>query len=75
MYATMKQHKLILGIETMIRIRPYRGKYGSRRVSNIFNDFYGSLEKPDRDALQKEADEFRALIISRRVARVNKTND
>lgn len=75
MYATMKQHKLILGIETMIRIRPYKGKYCSRRVSNIFSDFYGSLRKPDRTELKTESAEFRRIILDRRAARANKTND
>lgn len=62
-------------VDTMIRVKPYKGKYCSRRTANILNDFFGSLEKPDRDALQKEAAEFRDLIISRRAARANKIND
>lgn len=49
----------------MIRIKPYKGKYCSRRRANLFMDFFESLQKPDRSELNKEAEEFRQLILSR----------
>lgn len=41
-----------------MRIKPYKGRYVSRKRSNRINDMLLSTQKPDHTALKKEAEEF-----------------
>ena len=41
-----------------MRVKPYRGKYVSRRRAKRINDMLLSSKRPDRTALKKEAEEF-----------------
>lgn len=50
----------------MIRIKPYKGKYCTRKMANFLNDFFASLQPPDRTQLEQEAAEFRQLMLNRR---------
>ena len=50
----------------MYRVKPYKGRYCSRRKANLLNDFFNSLPKPDDEKLKKEADEFRKMILQKR---------
>ena len=49
-----------------IKIKPYKGKYCSRRVANQMNDFFMSLPTPDDTKLKEEAAEFKRLMLGRR---------
>lgn len=49
-----------------IKLKPYKGRYCSRKVANRVNDFFMTLPKPDDTALRKEAEEFKNLILARR---------
>lgn len=49
-----------------IKLKPYKGRYCSRKVANRVNDFFMTLPKPDDTALKKEAEEFKELILARR---------
>lgn len=41
-----------------IKAKPYKGKWCSRRVANKVNDFLSALQRPNRDALNREANEY-----------------
>lgn len=56
----------------MIRVKPYKGKYCSRKKANLLMDFFESLQKPDRRELDKEAEEFRQFILSKQRAVTSK---
>lgn len=51
-----------------IKLKPYKGRYCSRRTANMINDFFMSLPTPDDTKLKKEAEEFKKIIIERRKA-------
>ena len=51
-----------------VRIRPYKGKYCSRRAANRVNDFFANITAPDDEKLKIEADEFKKIILERRKA-------
>lgn len=55
----------------MLKIKPYKGRYCSRRRANEMRDFLESLPSPDRTALKREADEFRAIVTERRARRAS----
>lgn len=59
-----------MSLSMKIRLKPYKGKFCSRRVANRVNDFFMSLPTPDDTKLKKEADEFRKFILERRKASV-----
>ena len=42
----------------IIRVRPFRGRYLTRRQAKEINDMLLNAQKPDRTALKKEAEEF-----------------
>ncbi len=50
-----------------MRVRPYKGRFLSRRNANYINDMLLSSKTPDRTALKKEADEFIEYIKKRRL--------
>lgn len=43
---------------SVMKIKPYKGRYASRKKANYVNDLLLSAKKPDHTALQKEAEEF-----------------
>ena len=51
-----------------LKVKPYKGKYCSRRVANRVNDFFMTLPTPDDTKLRKEAEEFKKIIAERRKA-------
>lgn len=62
--------KLWKGSERMevgvMKIKPYKGKYASRKKANYVNDLLLSSKKPDHAALKKEAEEFIEYIKEKR---------
>lgn len=52
----------------MIRVKPYKGKYCSRKVANRVNDFLMSLPMPNDEKLKNEAEEFKKIMLERRKA-------
>ena len=53
------------------RIRPYKGKWCSRKTANEINDALQSAYTPDRTALKKEAEEYAAYLRAKRVSRTS----
>ena len=53
-----------------MKIKPYKGKYVSRKKANEVNDMFALATKPDRTALNKEAKEFTEIIRARRTSNV-----
>lgn len=51
---------------SVMKVKPYRGRYASRKKSNTMNDFLFSAKIPDRTALKKESEEFIAYIKEKR---------
>ncbi|MBO5373741.1 MAG: hypothetical protein J6A75_13630 [Lachnospiraceae bacterium] len=41
-----------------MKIKPFKGRYASRKKANRINDMLLSTQRPDRTALKKEAEEF-----------------
>lgn len=53
-----------------MKIKPYKGKYVSRKKANEVNDMLALATKPDRTELNKEAREFIEIIRARRASNV-----
>lgn len=51
-----------------MRIKPFKGKYVSRKKANEINDMLAVATKPDRTELEKEAQEFIEIIRKRRTS-------
>ena len=51
-------------------VKPFKGKYASRRKSNEVNDMLALATRPDRTELEKEAKEFIEIIRKRRTSDV-----
>ena len=50
-------------VESMkLRVRPYKGRWCSRKLANQINDMLLSAQKPDFTQLEKEASEFENYI-------------
>ena len=56
----------------MIKVKPWHGKWCSRREANRMNDFLATLQVPDRTALEKEAKEYESLMLARREKAISK---
>lgn len=41
-----------------MKVKPFKGRYASRKKANRVNDMLLSSQRPDRTALKKEAEEF-----------------
>ena len=52
------------------KIKPYKGKYVSRKKAKEVNDMLALATRPDRTALEKEAQEFIEIIRKRRASNV-----
>lgn len=50
----------------LLKIKPYKGRYVTRKKANTVNDMFASTPKPDRTALYKEAEEFIEIIRQKR---------
>ena len=50
----------------VMKVKPYRGRYVSRKKANYINDLLLSSKKPDHTALKKESEEFIAYIKEKR---------
>lgn len=50
----------------MMKLKPYKGRYCSRKRANIANDFFSSLPAADEEKLKAEAEEFRQFILAKR---------
>ena len=51
---------------SVMKVKPYRGRYASRKKANFMNDLLLSSKKPDHTALKKESEEFIAYIKEKR---------
>ena len=51
---------------SVMKIKPYRGKYAGRKKANYVNDILLSAKKPDHTALKQEAEEFIEYIKEKR---------
>lgn len=49
-----------------MKVKPYKGRYASRKKANYIKNFLLSTKKPDHAALKKEADEFIEYIKEKR---------
>lgn len=54
----------------LMKVKPYKGKYVSRKRANEVNDMLALATRPDRTALEKEAQEFIEIIRKRRASNV-----
>lgn len=45
-------------VSIYMKIKPFKGRYASRKKANRINDMLLSTQRPDRTALKKEAEEF-----------------
>lgn len=54
--------------DILMKIRPFRGKYVSRKKANEINNLLAIATKPDRTELEKEAREFIEIIRKRRTS-------
>lgn len=49
-----------------MRVKPWKGRYVSRKKAEQINDMLLATQQPDRTALKKEAEEFIEYIKSMR---------
>lgn len=49
-----------------MKVRPFKGRYCTRKQANRVNDMLLSSPRPDRAALKKESEEFLAYIKEKR---------
>lgn len=56
-------------MDLKIRVKPYKGKWCSRRQAKRINDLLINTPRPDRTALKKEAEEFANILRERRLSR------
>ena len=54
------------------RVKPIKAKWCSRSTANRLNDALLNLPKPDRTALKKESDEYRAILEARQLSQLAK---
>lgn len=64
--AETEERRKDMGELILIRIRPWKGKWASRRSANRANDMMESSVVPNHDALYKEAKEFEAYMLQKR---------
>ena len=55
-----------------MKVKPFKGKYVSRRRANEVNDMLAVAAKPDRTELKREAQEFIEIIRQRRASNIGK---
>ena len=51
---------------SVMKVKPFRGKFVGRKKANRVNDMFLSASRPDRTALKKESEEFLAYIREKR---------
>ena len=59
-------------IQMRSKIKPMKAKWCSRSTANEANDFFLGLKKPDRTAMKKEANEYRAILEARQLSQLAK---
>ena len=51
---------------SVMKVKPFKGRYCSRRQANRVNDMLLSSKRPDHTALKREAEEFIEYIKEKR---------
>lgn len=52
-------------------VKPWHGKWVSRRRANLINDMFDSCPRPDRTALHKEAQAFKVEMLKLRTETIS----
>lgn len=53
----------------MLHLKPFHGRYVSKKEAKKVNTLLGSLTVPDRTELYKEARAYEAMVLKRRSSR------